>query len=162
MATSTIIQTPPPAERSANQSSPSGIRRAPVDEDVGCGVVLYDGLCPLCLRSVGILKRLDWLERLHFKDARMPAGWPPCAQPLVMEQMLEEMHVVTPSRKRSFAGFFAFRWIARQLPALWLIVPLLYLPGVPWIGRKAYLWIAKHRYQLVPCKDGVCQLPKKK
>ena len=29
------------------------------------GHVLYDGQCPLCLKSVGVLKRLDWFGRLR-------------------------------------------------------------------------------------------------
>ena len=32
-------------------------------------------------------------------------------------------------------------------------------PGVPWVGNKVYLWVAKNRFKLVPCKDGVCSLP---
>jgi len=156
-----VAATAVPANR-ASVDSPSGIRRSFTDVDAGFGAVLYDGLCPLCLRSVRILKRLDWLKRLRFQDARMPAGWPPSAQPLVMERMLEEMHVVTPNRKQTHAGFKAFRWIARQLPLLWPFVPFMYLPGVPWIGRKAYLWVARHRYQLVSCHNGVCEVPKRK
>src|SRR5262249_15442322 len=37
-------------------------------------VVLYDGQCPLCRRSVALLRRLDWLGRLAYADARDPAG----------------------------------------------------------------------------------------
>ena len=34
------------------------------------GQVLYDGQCPLCLKSVGLLKRLDWFGRLTYVNAR--------------------------------------------------------------------------------------------
>ena len=130
----------------------------------GKGVVLYDGLCPLCQRSVRVLKRLDWLHKLHFQDCRDTANLPASAVPLELKKMLEEMHVVTPDRKHAYAGFAAFRWIAWRIPVLWFFTPppLLYIPGVPWIGRKVYLWVAKNRYNLVPCKDGVCELPKRK
>ena len=37
--------------------------------------------------------------------------------------------------------------------------PLLYLPGVPQIGQKIYLWVAKNRFRLVPCHGGVCTVP---
>src|SRR4051812_3826509 len=97
--------------------------------------VLYDGQCALCQRSVRILKRLDWLGRLRYADARDPANVPPTRAPLDPARLLEEMHVVTPDGRVAH-GFAAFRRIAWRLPALWLVAPLLYLPGVPWLGQR--------------------------
>lgn len=135
---------------------------AATDTAEGKGVVLYDGSCPLCQRSVRVLKRLDWLHKLHFQDCRDAANLPKSEVPLELSKMLEEMHLVTPDRKRAYAGFAAFRWMAWRMPATLGLAPLLYLPGVPWLGRKVYRWIAKNRYNLVPCKDGVCTLPRRK
>lgn len=125
----------------------------------GKAVVLYDGACPLCQRSVRILKRLDWLKKLHFQDARDTKHLPPSEVPLVPRRLLEEMHVVTPDRKQVYAGFKAFRWMAWRLPLTVLFAPFLYIPGVPWVGNKVYLWVARNRFKLVPCKDGVCSIP---
>jgi predicted DCC family thiol-disulfide oxidoreductase YuxK len=72
------------------------------------------------------------------------------------------MRVVTPDRKRAYAGFKAFRWMSWRMPLTWPLAPWLYLPGVPWLGHRVYLWIARNRFKLVPCKDGVCQLPARK
>ncbi|MFO0808118.1 MAG: DUF393 domain-containing protein [Gemmataceae bacterium] len=118
--------------------------------------VLYDGLCKLCQRSVAILKRLDWLGRLHFADCRDPANVPP-GFGLELSRMLEEMHTVTPAGRVTH-GFGAFRTIAWRLPLLAPFAPLLYIPGVPWVGQRVYLWVAKNRYNLVPCHDGQCQV----
>jgi predicted DCC family thiol-disulfide oxidoreductase YuxK len=131
------------------------------DPKIGKGVVLYDGNCPLCQRSVRLLKRLDWLKKLHPQDCRDTSKLPLCQVPLEPKRLLEEMHVVTPNRQRVYAGFAAFRWIAWRLPSTWLIAPFLYLPGARWLGNKIYLWIARNRYNLVPCKDGVCSLPRR-
>ncbi len=133
-----------------------------LDPAKGKGVVLFDGMCPLCQRGVRILKRLDWFKCLHCQDCRDKARWPPCAEPLDMERLLEEMHAVVPNRSRAIAGYKAFRWMAWRLPLAVPIAPLLYIPGVPWIGNKMYLWVARNRYDLVPCEDGVCQLNLKK
>lgn len=132
------------------------------DPAKGKGVVLFDGACQFCQMSVRSLKRLDWLRKLHFQDCRDTASWPKSAVPLDLNKMLDEMHVVTPDRTRAYAGYFAFRWIAWRIPAFFLFVWLLYIPGVPWLGNKVYKWIAKNRYNLVPCKDGVCQVPRRK
>lgn len=88
-------------------------------------------------------------------------GWPASPRPLELERLLFEMHVVTPDRAAVYTGFDAFRWIAARLPLLWPIVPLLYVPGVPALGRRIYLWVAKNRFNLVPCHDGQCELPKR-
>ena len=125
-------------------------------------IVLYDGQCPLCQRSVAVLKRLDWRKRLAFQDARDREHLPESQVPLDPERLLQEMHVLTPDRKRVYAGFRAFRWMAARLPLLWALVPFLYLPGVPWLGQKIYLCVAKNRFKLVPCHDGVCTLPPRK
>ena len=135
-----------------------------VDPAKGKAVVLYDGMCPLCQRGVRVLKRLDWFGKLHFQDCRDVDNWPPSAVPLSLKALLAEMHLVTPDRKRAPAGYRAFRWMAWRIPLLLPLAPLMYFPGVPWVGNKVYLWVAKNRYNLVPCGDGGCQvrLPGKK
>jgi predicted DCC family thiol-disulfide oxidoreductase YuxK len=124
--------------------------------------VLYDGRCEFCRRSVRLLRKLDWRGRLHFADGRDPANLPPTSEPLDPRRLLEEMHVVTPDGRRVYHGFGAFRRIAWQLPPLWPLVPFLYVPGVPWLGQRVYLWVAKNRFHLIPCHDGQCQLGPKK
>jgi len=126
------------------------------------GVVLFDGDCAFCQRSVRILKSLDWLDRLSFQNARETDHWPAAAEELSLPKMLEEMHLVTPDRQHTYAGFRAFRWMAWRLPLTWLTAPLLYCPGILWLGNRAYRWIARNRYNLVACQDGVCQIPPKK
>jgi predicted DCC family thiol-disulfide oxidoreductase YuxK len=130
------------------------------DIATGKGIVLFDGNCPLCQRSVHLLKRLDWLKKFHYQNCREMEKLPPCEAPLIPSRLLEEMHLVTPSRKRSYAGFAAFRWMAWRMPLTFWFAPLLYLPGARWCGNKVYKWVARNRYDLVPCKDGVCTIPR--
>jgi predicted DCC family thiol-disulfide oxidoreductase YuxK len=120
--------------------------------------VLYDGQCLLCLKAVGILRRLDWLKRLRYADVREPAGVPEQGRALRPERLLEEMHLLTPGGGRVYHGFAAFRWIAWRLPLLWPVAPFLYIPGVPWLGQRLYLWVARNRFHLVPCHGGICTL----
>jgi len=121
-------------------------------------VVLYDGMCAFCRRSVRVLKALDWLDRLRCQDARAAAHLPACEVPLDPRRLLEEMHVVTPDRERAYAGYRAFRWLAWRLPPLWPVAPLMYVPGTLWLGNRAYRWVARHRFDLAPCEGGVCQV----
>jgi predicted DCC family thiol-disulfide oxidoreductase YuxK len=135
----------------------SGVKSA--EPAKGKAIVLYDGQCPLCQRSVRSLKRLDWLKKLHFQDCRDTANLPAARVPLVPDQLLEQMHLLTPNRQRTHAGFRAFRWMAWRIPVTWWLAPLLYLPGASWLGGKLYRSVARNRYHLLPCRDGVCTVP---
>lgn len=103
-------------------------------------------------------RKLDWLGRLAYIDAH-DANQALLAHPLIAgAPLLEEMHLLTPDGTRCYHGFAAFRWLAWKLPLLWLLAPLLYLPGIPGLGQRMYLWIARRRYRLVPCRDGACDI----
>ena len=75
------------------------------------GVVLFDGECAFCRMTVGYLKKLDWLHRLNYHNCRDLANIPANAAHLSPEKMLEEMHLLTPDRRKAFSGFRAVRWI---------------------------------------------------
>jgi predicted DCC family thiol-disulfide oxidoreductase YuxK len=124
-------------------------------------LVLYDGQCPFCRKSVELLRRLDWLGRLGYADARDPAQVPAGAR-LDPGRLLDEMHVLTAGGRRVYHGFAALRWLAWRLPLLWPVAPFLYLPGVPAVGQRLYLWVARNRFRLVPCHGGVCTLPQRR
>lgn len=128
----------------------------------GKASVLYDGDCAFCRKSVSWLGRLDWLRRLRFLNAREPANIPAHEPPLETAKLLDEMHLVTADGTGVYHGFGAFRWMAWRLPLLFWIAPFLYIPGIPSLGQKAYLWVARNRFNLVPCKDGVCSIHRPK
>lgn len=133
-------------------------RAAATDPTHGLAIVLYDGDCPLCQRSMRLLQRLDWCQRFAYHNCRDTAHLPPCDEPLVPEKLLEQMHVVVPDRSQALSGYRALRWIAWRLPLTLLLAPLLYIPGMLWLGNRVYGWLARHRFQGVFCPaDGVCQ-----
>jgi predicted DCC family thiol-disulfide oxidoreductase YuxK len=122
-------------------------------------VVLYDGDCPLCRKTTSILKRLDWFHRLALHNCRDTAHIPKNTAHLDSARMIQEMHVLTPDRGHALSGFRAVRWIAGRIPLMWSLYPLLFIPGMPSLGQRLYLWIARNRFKLVPCRDGVCTIP---
>lgn len=107
--------------------------------------VLYDGGCGLCNRTVWLLTRLDWLGRLRFVDINQRWDHLETMFPGVSrDACVEEMHVVSPDGAVT-AGFDGFRTIAWQMALLMPIAPLLYVPGVPTVGRRVYRYVAAHR-----------------
>jgi predicted DCC family thiol-disulfide oxidoreductase YuxK len=125
-------------------------------------LLLYDGSCALCQKGVATLQRLDWFGVLSYANARERDNLPATDPPLTPERLLQEMHLVTPAGGHVYHGFGAFRWLAWRLPLLWPLAPFLYLPGVPTLGQRVYLCVARNRFRLVPCHGGVCTLPPRK
>jgi len=125
-------------------------------------VVLYDGECPLCRKASSVLRRLDWLHRLQFHNCRDAAGIPTNSVHLDPARMIQEMHVLTPDRTTAYSGYRAVRWIAGRVPILWPLYPLLFIPGMARLGQRLYLWIARNRFHLLPCRGGVCTIPPKR
>lgn len=121
--------------------------------------VLYDGDCAFCCKSIALLGKLDWLGQLAFVNARDETQ-PFLREPLVAAApLLAQMHVLPVDGKHLYGGYRAIRWLAWRLPATWLVAPLLYLPGMTWLGQKVYLWVARNRFKIVPCAHGACRLP---
>ena len=117
-------------------------------------LVLHDGSCGLCHRSVKALAALDWMKRLRFVDYRDEALRQSLVPDLRFEDLDLAMHIRLPDG-RTYRGFFAFRAIAWHMPPLWIIAPFLYLPGMKFAGDKIYANIATRRKQ---CTHEHCSL----
>jgi predicted DCC family thiol-disulfide oxidoreductase YuxK len=121
--------------------------------------VLYDGDCAFCCKSIALLKKLDWLGKLDYVNVRDETQ-PILKDPLTAAApLLEQMHVLPRDGQTLYGGYRAIRFIAWRLPMTWLIAPLLYLPGMTWLGQKIYLWIARNRFKIIPCEHGACHVP---
>lgn len=110
--------------------------------------VFYDGKCSFCTRSVEILSRLDNLRHVHWIDMHSreaKAEYPD----LDLDRGANEMLLRLPNGQW-LGGFDAFRILARHFPLLWPILPILYIPPVPQIGRALYKRIAARRYCILP------------
>ena len=130
---------------------------------MGQTVVIYDGLCGLCQSSVKLLRRLDWLHRLTFRDAHSEAvreDYPD----LSLDDLMGEIHVVTADG-RVLTGYKGVREQIRHLPLVAWLYPLLFLPGIKRIGPRIYGWIARNRYRInrlfgmpLPCDGETCSV----
>lgn len=107
-------------------------------------VVLYDGRCGFCKKSVFVLSMLDWLHRITFANYHDPNMKKQYAATIDLKDLNKEMHVLVTDGSYK-KGFFAFRALAWHLPVAWICAPLLYVPGISMIGSKAYTYIADHR-----------------
>lgn len=121
-------------------------------------VVLYDSHCKFCTRSVFKIFIADSLHRITPVDYHNDILRKKEAPKILFEDLNRTLHVKLPSGKFK-TGFDGFRELFKNIPVFWPLVPFLYIPGVPPIGRKTYEFISSRRRT---CKDGKCVHPPKK
>jgi predicted DCC family thiol-disulfide oxidoreductase YuxK len=117
--------------------------------------VVYDGLCPLCIRSAVILDYLDLRRQLRFVDLEHEWATAVAIAPtLTAERARAAIHLVSPDGQ-VYSGFTAFRALSRQLPLLWPVLPLLYAPLSGRVGPRLYRLVAASRGRVV-CRADSC------
>ncbi len=116
--------------------------------------VFYDGHCGLCQRSIFTLQLFDHLHRLHYANFRDSNARAAHAPDVTEKELDKSMHIKLQDGTYK-KGFDAFRYMTWHLPALWMVAPFLYLPGVPAIGRRVYARIAAKRRR---CDHESCAL----
>lgn len=105
--------------------------------------ILYDGHCGLCLRSIFVLQLLDTFHRLQPVNFWNRQAKNIVAPRLTPSQLDRAMHIKKGGRFSK--GFDAFREIAKDLPAAWPLLPILYFPGVRPLGIRVYSAVAERR-----------------
>jgi len=125
--------------------------------------VLYDGQCPLCIRSMTILQYGDWFERIRYSNVL--DRWDALRQErqidIPLSEFLREMFLVMPDGSLR-KGFFAFQELVRVVPLFWFVVPFFYLPFASTIGPKVYKLVASRRRRFEDCTFDTCASTKHK
>jgi len=118
-------------------------------------VVLFDGGCPMCRRTVRRIRALDWRHRLRFVDATDAAARERIAPGLTEAAVLIQMYVVDQHAR--YAGFEAALQISRVVPLLWPVWLVGRLPGIRSLGHFVYRTIASNRVRRGRCTDDLCE-----
>ena len=108
--------------------------------------LIYDGECGFCLGWVEWARRYDPQRRVEFlpcqsqeRQKRFPK--------ITEADCLRAMYVVLP-KGQTFSGADAATHILHVLKGWAWLAFLLQIPGVLWLARPIYRWIARHRYCL--------------
>jgi predicted DCC family thiol-disulfide oxidoreductase YuxK len=117
-------------------------------------LVIFDGQCPFCCRTVRWLQRLDWLRCLHCVPAH-EAETEARRREVTMPQLMAAMHCFS-AQGRIYRGAHALRFVGLRLPLLCLPALLLYLPGVLRVAEHIYRAVAARRYRLARCPQSHC------
>jgi predicted DCC family thiol-disulfide oxidoreductase YuxK len=118
--------------------------------------VLYDGSCSFCRASAARLRRMDPGGRvalLDLHDAQAAARFPQVDR----EEAMRLMQAVDGTG-RVYSGVDAWARIGLSLPGWKLVAWLLLVPGIHFVARGVYSWVARNRYRWNQelCTDGSC------
>jgi predicted DCC family thiol-disulfide oxidoreductase YuxK len=125
--------------------------------------VFYDGDCPLCLREIRLLRRLDRRGQVRFTDIAAP-GFEPDAVGRTHDDLMARIH----GREIGDDGVPG-RWVEgvevfRRLYAavgFGPIVALTRLPGVRHVLDASYGWFARNRLHITGrCTTESCAVPR--
>ncbi len=104
--------------------------------------VWYDGECPLCLREIQLMRRLDRRGAVRFIDVQSGGACPLDRQTLLARFHAQEGDGPIVSGARAFAAMW------RAIPLLRPLGLLARNPAVLWILERAYLGFLRIRPRL--------------
>ncbi len=106
-------------------------------------IVYYDGACPLCLREIGLMRRLDRRGAIDFVDVSQAEA---ATCPIRPADLLARFHASEDGRLLSGAAAFAAMW--RAIPLLRPLGLVARVPFVLALLERAYVAFLRVRPRL--------------
>ena len=116
--------------------------RAPDPQTIPAVTVWFDGDCPLCLREIALMRRLDKRGAIAFENV---AGDGSC--PIDRAELLARFHA-REAGGTMVSGAAAFAALWRAIPVLAPFGQLARLPALLWILERAYRGFLRFRPRL--------------
>jgi predicted DCC family thiol-disulfide oxidoreductase YuxK len=108
--------------------------------------MLYDGHCPLCVREIRALKRLDrGREKLRLVDIAAPE-FDPAPYGRAQDELMARIHGVLEDGT-VIEGMEVFRRAYAAVGLGWLLKPTAW-PGIRPLADAAYRWFARNRLRI--------------
>ena len=105
--------------------------------------IWFDGSCPLCVREISLMRRLDRRQAIDFIDLA-GSGDPDC--PVSKAELLARFHALENGELLSGASAFAAMW--RAIPLLRPLGLLARIPVVLALLERAYIAFLRVRPRL--------------
>ena len=119
--------------------------------------MFYDGECPLCMREIRMLQRLDKKQKIRFSDISRPT-FDPASVGLDRATMMAKIHARLPDGSL-VEGVEVFRRLYDAV-GFGPVVALSRAPGVSHLLDAGYRVFARNRLRLTGrCESGACAIP---
>ena len=118
--------------------------------------VYYDGDCPLCIREINMLRRLDKAGKIVFTDIASP-DFPIQRGTIGWQVLMDRIHGRLPDGT-TIEGVEVFRRLYSAVGFGW-IVKVTRWPGISHLLDWGYKVFAKNRLKWTGrCEDGSCKI----
>lgn len=118
--------------------------------------VFYDGQCPLCMREINLLKRLDRKNRIGFVDIAA-SDFDASALGISWDTLMERIHARLPDGSL-IEGVEVFRRLYAAV-GYRKLAQATRLPGLSQLLDLSYSLFAKNRLRLAGrCENDVCDI----
>lgn len=122
--------------------------------------VFFDGDCPLCVREIELLRKLDKQTRIRFTDIQA-AGFSPEGVGLSFPELMRRIHGRLPSGEL-IEGTEVFRRLYAAV-GFRRAVAFSRWPGVSQLLDAGYSLFAKNRLRVTGrCTDEICSAPSRR
>ena len=125
-------------------------------EKPGSSIVLFDGVCTLCNRSVDFLIRRNSRSNIFFLSQQSELG-----QQLIKDNDIDQNYlstVIVFTRERYMTKTPAVTFLLRKLDGAWPILGYLGKLVPRFLGNPVYDYIAKNRYRWFGNRE-TCRIP---
>ncbi len=148
------------AGRDASEAVQGAVVPTPVSQSAGSSFdieVFFDGDCPLCIREINMLRKLDKRHRVQFTDIASPS-FDTGDTGLSWSQFMERIHGRLPDGTM-IEGVEVFRHLYVAV-GFARVVSLTRLPIVREALHVGYLLFAKNRLRMTGrCMEDICAVP---
>ena len=111
--------------------------------------VWYDGACPLCLREIALMRRLDSRDTIDFVDV---SGDAPQSCPIDQAELLARFHARENGKVHSGAAAFAAMW--RAIPIMKPLGWMAKFPPILWLLERLYRVFLRVRPRVIKALFG--------
>lgn len=133
--------------------------RPPVSPAAGVSIILYDGVCNLCNRSVVFILKRDPAARFRFATLQSETGQQLLRELGLPSDYRDSFLLLEPAganwrpRQKTSAALQVARQLRQPWPCcvLFLLVPaVLRDPVYDWVGRNRYRWFGRRALCAAP------------
>ena len=126
-------------------------------------VVIFDGKCVFCRKSVNLLER--WVRKDQLCYVSLHDPWVAENVPeLSFDELMDRVWLVSRSDGSRHGGAEMVRYLSTRSWKLYLAAPLMHFPGSMPLWQWMYQIVARRRYKIAnkdgePCdEDGTCRV----
>lgn len=117
----------------------------------------YDQECPLCQRTVIILKHFDWLGAIDFKSVQTHGVFENKLKDIDDNDLLDNIYSID-NKGNVRSGIDTYIKIFKYIPLLFFVGYFLKIPGIYLIAKRCYSYVALNR-NTDRCTYDACEVP---